>query len=122
MVWKDTESVGCGWEACDDLLQKDVRQVLLVCHYYRQGNIINDNGKYLLENVGNKTEASNIYHEMLPENACLANLTAFEKEAKAGQGYEDAATSVKVNYGLMVITMTFLLGSSLFMPLVGISL
>lgn len=126
MVWKSTTSVGCGWELCDNLLQDNTRQALFVCHYYEQGNVVDSDGKKLRENVGNKTEASNVFHEMLPDSDCSANSTS--SVVKDGQSSgKDAlvvtgvAATVHVNYGLVIMATTLLLGSLGFMPLVGVN-
>jgi len=116
MVWKSTSSVGCGWEECPDLLQEGLTQVLLVCHYYEQGNIVSDNGRYLRENVGNKTEEWNVFHEMLPESECLA-ADGEGKETMMGRlgKAKGAAGGFEVSYGLMILGLGL-------MPLVGMAL
>lgn len=116
MVWKSSTSVGCGWEECPDLLQEGLTQVLLVCHYYEQGNIVSDNGRYLRENVGDKTEEWNAFHEMLPESECLA-ADGEGKETMMGRfgKAKGAAGGFGVSYGLMILGLGL-------MPLVGMAL
>ncbi|KAJ9628111.1 uncharacterized protein PV06_05988 [Exophiala oligosperma] len=49
LVWKSTQSTGCGWTNCNGTNGLD--GVFLVCEYWPAGNIVGDNNLYFKQNV-----------------------------------------------------------------------
>lgn len=113
MVWKATSSIGCGWEECNDLLQKGMKQVLFVCHYYEQGNVVDADGRLSRGNIGERTEGSGYRPKTCDGNG---------RDCKKDTNGESGATSFEINYGLMIMASAILLGWLGFVPLVGMNL
>ncbi|KIX00183.1 uncharacterized protein Z518_10321 [Rhinocladiella mackenziei CBS 650.93] len=49
LVWKSTQSTGCGWTDCDG--KNGLDGVFLVCEYWPPGNIMGDDNRWFIDNV-----------------------------------------------------------------------
>lgn len=49
LVWKSTQSTGCGWTNCNG--KNGLDGVYLVCEYWPPGNIVGDNNSYFKSNL-----------------------------------------------------------------------